>query len=101
MTRISSPLTTPIDPDTASAIVVMAGTEARQPTRDTGWTQEFGLEADELVSTGRNPYFSLEPGDRSVLAHGAMQLTIIVLADTRVIDRVETRVVEERETNNG
>jgi hypothetical protein len=73
---------------------------AAQPDRG-GWTQEFGVEAGELVSTGRNPFFSLEPGDRLVLAHGADQLTVTVLAATRVIDGVETRVVEERETSNG
>ena len=82
----------------SAAIVVMA---SAQPDRGGGWTQEFGVEAGELVSTGRNPFFSLEPGDRSVLAHGADQLMVTVLAATRTIDGVETRVVEERETSNG
>jgi hypothetical protein len=82
----------------ASAVIL--GIAAAQPDRG-GWTQEFGVEAGELVSTGRNPFFSLEPGDRLVLAHGADQLTVTVLPATRVIDGVETRVVEERETSNG
>jgi hypothetical protein len=82
----------------SAAIVAMA---SAQPEGGRGWTQEFGVEAGELVSTGRNPFFSLEPGDRSVLAHGADQLTVTVLAATRTIDGVETRVVEERETSNG
>jgi hypothetical protein len=83
----------------ASAAIVMVA--ATQPERGGGWTQEFGVDAGELASTGRNPFFSLEPGDRSVLAHGGNQLTVTVLSATRVIDGVETRAVEERETSNG
>jgi hypothetical protein len=80
------------------AIIAIA---AIQPQRGESFTKDFGVDTGELVSTGRNPFFSLEPGDRSGFAHGPVQLTITVLAETRVIDGVETRVVEERETNNG
>lgn len=65
------------------------------------WTREFGVDKSELVSTGRNPHFVLEPGRRLTLEHGAERLVITVLPETRVVDGVETRVVEERETNNG
>ena len=68
---------------------------------DPSWTSEFSFEPGELASTGRNPYFILEPGFTLVLANGTEQLTITVLADTRTIDGIETRVVEERETNRG
>src|SRR4051794_27797391 len=60
------------------------------------WTERFGVEAGELVSRGRNAFFSLEPGHRLVLANGAEQLVITVLPTTKTVDGVETRVVEER-----
>jgi hypothetical protein len=66
-----------------------------------GWTAEFGVEKDELSPTGRNPWFVLEPGYQLVLEGGNEQLTITALNETRVIDGVETRIVEERETKAG
>ena len=65
------------------------------------WTSVFLVEKDELLSVGRNPYFILEPGYMLVLeGHGA-QLIITVLNETKKVDGVETRVVEERETKGG
>src|SRR5437867_10168910 len=65
------------------------------------WTSAFLLESDELVSVGRNPYFILEPGYTLVLEGEGGQLTITVLNETKKVDGVETRVVEERETKGG
>src|SRR3989442_7671453 len=65
------------------------------------WTSRFLMEGDELVSSGRNPYFILEPGYQLVLEGGGTQLIITVLNETKIVDGVETRVVEERETKNG
>jgi hypothetical protein len=65
------------------------------------WTVFFGIEANDLSSTGRNPYFVLEPGYQLVLEDGAERLVISVLAETRVVNGVETRVVEEREAKGG
>jgi hypothetical protein len=71
-------------------------------TRDNrSWIKDFPLEPDELTSIGRNPYFILEPGYVLVLEAGNKRLTITVLNETRRIDNVETRIVEERETDNG
>ena len=64
------------------------------------WTKSFQIQEGELSSTGRNPYFILEPGYRMVLENGRERLTITVLNETRKIDGVETRIVEERETKN-
>jgi hypothetical protein len=72
-------------------------------TRDAGgqtWTRNFQIQEGELSSTGRNPYFILEPGYRMVLENGSERLTITVLNETRQVDNVETRIVEERETKN-
>jgi len=65
------------------------------------WTSVFPTEPDELVPTGRNPYFILEPGYTLVLEGGDARLTITVLNETKKVDGVETRVVEERETKGG
>jgi hypothetical protein len=65
------------------------------------WTSNFASEKSALVSTGRNPYFILEPGYQIVLADGDDSVTITVLGDTKVVDGVETRVVEEREVEGG
>lgn len=72
-----------------------------QTRDDQTWTSDFRLEPDELTSIGRNPYFILEPGYLLVLEAGNERLTITVLSETKKIDNVETRVVEERETRNG
>ena len=64
------------------------------------WTRDFQIQGDELSSTGRNPYFILEPGYRMVLEHDNERLTVTVLNETRKVDNVETRIVEERETKN-
>src|SRR2546423_11220852 len=65
------------------------------------WTSAFLTEPDELASTGRNPYFILEPGYTLVLEGGGVQLVITVLNETKKDDGVETRVAEERETKAG
>ncbi len=84
----------------AMLCTVLALPQDRQQNEQT-WTMDFRLEQDELASTGRNPYFSLEPGYTLVLAAGREQLTITVLDETRQIAAVTTRVVEERETKDG
>ncbi|MGE3807211.1 MAG: hypothetical protein AB7K24_21320 [Gemmataceae bacterium] len=74
-----------------------------QPKDDDGvaWTKDFPIEAGELGPTGRNPYFILEPGYVLVLRKGNEELTITVLDQTKMVDGVLTRVVEERETVKG
>ncbi len=65
------------------------------------WTAHFTVDKDGLASIGRNPYFILEPGYRLVLEGGNERLVITVLDETLMVDGVETRVVEERETKGG
>jgi len=65
------------------------------------WTSSFAVETDELLSTGRNLYFILEPGHELVLEGGDVRLTVTVLSETKLVDGVQTRVVEERETKGG
>jgi hypothetical protein len=70
-----------------------------QPGR--AFTDDFAFERADLTITGRNAYFVLEPGHRRVLEDGSERLVITVLPATRIVDGVETRVVEERETKGG
>jgi hypothetical protein len=62
------------------------------------WTRVFDVEPAEFSSRGRNPFFVLEPGYVLVLEDKAVRLVLTVLDDTRRVNGVETRVVEERET---
>jgi hypothetical protein len=76
-------------------------TANQQKKDDNSWTTEFSVEKSDLSPTGRNPYFILEPGYQLVLAGGKEQLVITVLDETKMVDGVRTRVVEERETKAG
>jgi hypothetical protein len=68
---------------------------------DAKWTDQFTIEPNDLSSTGRNPYFVLEPGYQLTLENGAERLVVTVLNETKVVSGVETRIVEERETKGG
>ena len=65
------------------------------------WTTQFALDPKDLAAEGRNPYFVLEPGYTLVLGDADERLTIRVLDETREVDGVRTRIVEEREEKNG
>src|SRR5262245_27938268 len=62
------------------------------------FTSDFAAEREALTATGRNSFFVLEPGHQLVLEDGDERLVITVLDQTKKVDGVETRVVEERET---
>lgn len=81
--------------------IAQPATQASSATALPGWQDEFDLDSCNLVTTGRNQYFILEPGFQLVLQGGNEQLNITVLDETIHIDGVETRVVEEREWKNG
>jgi hypothetical protein len=81
-----------------SALVLPA---QKTPAIDSAWTGPFVFERGELSSSGRNPYFTLEAGHVRTLEGGGTRLVISVLADTKLVDGVETRVVEERESDKG
>ena len=83
------------------ALVFVTASVAQHKTQSGNqWKMEFDVSPADFSSTGRNPYFILEPGYKLVLANGKERLAITVLKETRLIDNVETRVVEERESNN-
>jgi hypothetical protein len=76
------------------------------PTSQTTEFQDtFNLENCDFDSRGSNTYFILEPGHQSVLEgqedSEVIDLVITVLNETKIVDGTETRIVEERESENG
>jgi hypothetical protein len=65
------------------------------------WQQEFDIAKCKFSTTGRNPYFILEPGYQLQLRGNDTTLDITVLDETKMVDGVNTRVVEEKEWKNG
>lgn len=63
--------------------------------------RDFGIEQRKFKNVGMNPYFVLLPGHSLELADGEDRLTITVLDETRQVGNVSTRVVEEREEEDG
>lgn len=75
------------------------------PKTTAAFTATFGEELADLATTGRNPFFVLEPGYTQVLEgeeHGKpTQVVIRVLDETQLVGGIAARVVEERETSGG
>ena len=61
----------------------------------------FPVDKAKLSSTGKGTYFILEPGYTLHFRSGKDTLVVSVLEETKVVDGVTTRVVEERETEGG
>jgi len=68
-----------------------------------GFTDTFLVDEKDLATTGRNPYFILEPGYQLYFESPDKKetLTITVLDETKKVGGIETRVVEEREIEDG
>jgi hypothetical protein len=64
---------------------------------DPNFTSSFMLKHCEFKTKGANPYFILKPGYRIVLESEDELVHITVLNETKVVNGVKTRVVEERE----
>jgi hypothetical protein len=88
-----------------AAMLYTAGTATAQPTKNRPFTRDFRQEDCTFSSTGENPYFILQPGYETVFAgmesKVAVVNTITVTGETRMVDGVVTRLVEERETHDG
>lgn len=84
-----------------AAILAVCTTYAQGMGKNSSWKEEFGIAKCNLLTTGRNPYFILEPGFQLVLEGGDTKLQITVLDQTKTVDGIVTRVVEEREWKDG
>jgi len=82
-----------------------AATAFADPAAGDDWQDNFPVGHYTLTTTGENPYWSLKPGNFVVLGRleddGSEFVKISVLEQTELVDGVETRVVEEREFENG
>jgi hypothetical protein len=80
-------------------------TEQAESEGENEYTSSFRAENCTFTSTGRNPFFILEPNYQLVLSgeepSEAAEVAITVLNETRDVNGTETRVVEERETLGG
>ena len=67
------------------------------------YTDTFLVDEKDLATTGHNPYFILEPGYQLYFESPDKKetLTITVLDETKKVGGIETRVVEEREIEDG
>jgi hypothetical protein len=65
------------------------------------WRSTFDVTPANFVADGASRYFILDAGYQLVLEKGRERLVITVLDETKVVDGVTTRIVEERETKNG
>jgi hypothetical protein len=87
------------------AAVLSAATPLLTGAAESKFTDTFGVDKAELSSVGTNRFFILAPGYQLVLEGKedgkSTVLTITVLNETKVVDGVETRVVEEREVAEG
>jgi hypothetical protein len=78
-----------------------------QNTSSSTWKSSFDLQDCYFASIGANTYFILEPGYKLILENEEgqdseqLQLVITVMNETKIVNGIETRVVEERETENG
>ena len=61
----------------------------------------FNVNRKKLGTEGHNPYFPLTPGLKLHLTDGIQTVVFSVLNETKVVDGVKTRVVEEYETKDG
>ena len=78
------------------ATTFLASCASKAKFRDT-----FNVDKAALADKGANTYMILEPGYKLTYADGKDTLTITVLSETKVVDGVKTRIVEERETKDG
>jgi hypothetical protein len=105
MKREKSPTSGPVLPAAAALLICCATTaaadecpiSAKRFRPDPEATSIFLEKSCTWATTGRNPFLILEPGYQIVLESDEERTVITVLDDTRVVDGVRTRVVEERE----
>ena len=69
------------------------------------WTDRFDTSGCAWSSIGKNEFFILEPGYQEVFEgreeKDSVHLEITVLRETQIVNGVETRIIEEKETHNG
>ena len=83
------------------AVIAVALTVGLVDKSNADWQQEFAIKSCNLKTTGRSTYFVMEPGFQTVLQDDDTRLQITVLQETKIVDGIETRIIEEREWKDG
>lgn len=86
---------------TVIAFVAMSVVAGCRSVETANWQKDFDLSNRTLLPTGQNPYLILKPGFQLTFESEDEKLVITVLDTTMKVDGVVTRVVEEREWQNG
>jgi hypothetical protein len=81
---------------TLAVLIALAGTQG--PDR---FASQFEVDKKNLVTHGMNDYFILDPEYQIILEGATEKVVITVLEQTKMVDGVKTRVVEEREFEDG
>ena len=90
-----------------TSVAPATSTVIAQNPSSTTWKSSFDMQHCDFASIGANTYFILEPGYRLILGNEEeqdteqLQLVITVTNETKMVNEIETRVVQERETENG
>jgi hypothetical protein len=79
-----------------AALVALA-----EPGMAQEWLNSSHVDKTTLGTQGNNPYFPLTPGSQWSYKKGNNTEVVTVLSETRIIDGVECRAVEDREEKNG
>jgi len=88
-------------PGTPATVQAADETLAPEAAQSSGWQQEFHLDQRHFLTSGANDYFFLVPHFRLILEGPGAKLMITVLDDTVQVGKIMTRVVEEREWEEG
>jgi hypothetical protein len=66
-----------------------------------GWRNTFTVNKARLSPVGNNVYLPMQPGRVLKFQSGKDRLTVTILNETKIVDRVQAGVLEEREERNG
>ena len=88
---------------TAAAILMFSPAfgQAKADKETDSWQKDFAISECNLVTTGQNEYFILDPGFQLLLEGDGTKLQITVLNETKMVDGITTRIVEEKEWKDG
>jgi len=85
-----------------AAVAAAAAAPLGKPDADSAKFQDtFKVDKSKLSDTGEGTYFILVPGYKLTFQDGKDTLIITVLDETKMVDGVKCRIVEERETKGG
>lgn len=85
----------------AAGCASMSSADTDDGASSSAWRDSFPVDKANLGPTGDNPFFPLHAGAVATYTDGDVTLTITALDETRVVDGVTTRVIEEREEEDG